>query len=762
MTNCEIEDSGASRGERPFFHWSFVIRHLLLAASLPVAAACAADWPSWRGPEQNGDVREAAVVKKWSPEGENLIWKSAEGGRSTPIIMKGRMFFIGPVGDEECLQERVICLDAGTGRTLWEYRFNVRFTDVVAQRVGWTSVVGDVETGNIYAHGTGGDLVCLDRDGKLLWRHSLTEEYNRVSGYGGRLMNPIIDEDRVVVSFLNNSWGNHAKPCHRYVAFDKRSGQVVWWAEPGGPPADTTYAIPIVIVADGRRMLIAPNADGKIYALASRTGLTVWSFALSRVGLNVSPIFDGQHVYVGHSEENLDTTEMGRLVCIDPTKSGDITKSGEVWRLDGIDAGYASPAINNGRIYLVDNEAMIHAIDAKTGKIMWKYKLGRVGKGSPVVTTDNVIYVGEQNGVFYILKDAGAHAEVLSRVAFPGPNNTIDEIYGSPAVVDGRVYFMTRYGSYCLGTKDAKVEAQPMPELKPERTDATAASSMLLFPADLVMSPGQSIKFEPRFFTESGAISQPNGDVQWSAAGVISLGKDGSLTVALDTTFGAGLVTAKLDKLTAVARVRICPKLPVKEDFEKLPVDAPPAGWIGVMGKTKVVSKDGTKCLCKLAEKAKPSPVWKMRAFSHPSIAGGYTVEADVLGSLARNRFRADMGLINSGYELILMGMTKELELSRWRDEPTHAKRVKIPTDPKTGVWYHMKLRVQMKDKKAMVQGKVWLRDEKEPAEWTIQFEDPCPNIEGSPGLFVYSNGTTDKSDGAEVFFDNYQVHENE
>ncbi|HUN81683.1 MAG TPA: PQQ-binding-like beta-propeller repeat protein, partial [Phycisphaerae bacterium] len=183
------------KSSRPFCHV------LMIAALAAPAKVLAADWPSWRGPEQNGLVREGAVVKKWSPDGENLIWKSPEGGRSTPIIMNGRVFFIGPVGEGECLQERVICLDAANGKTLWEYRFDVRFTDVVAQRVGWTSVVGDPETGNVYAHGTGGDMICLDRDGKLIWRHSLTEEYNRVSGYGGRLMNPIVDEDRVVISF---------------------------------------------------------------------------------------------------------------------------------------------------------------------------------------------------------------------------------------------------------------------------------------------------------------------------------------------------------------------------------------------------------------------------------------------------------------------------------------------------------------------------------------------------------------------------------
>ena len=259
---------------------------LLLASFLcPPMPTRAADWATWRGPGQNGMAYERAVVTKWSPDGENLLWKSPEGGRTTPLVMNGRVYFIGPVGDGECLQERVICLDAETGKTLWEYRFNVFFTDIVANRVGWTALAGDEETVNLYAHGTGGEMLCLDRDGKVLWKHSLTEEYNRVSGYGGRLVNPAIDEDRVIVSFLSSNWGNHAKPAHRFVAFDKRTGKVVWWAESQMPPVDTVYATPVVTVT-------AADPD------ASEVGLDPGTFTITRTGdtaaaLNVSYTLTG-------------------------------------------------------------------------------------------------------------------------------------------------------------------------------------------------------------------------------------------------------------------------------------------------------------------------------------------------------------------------------------------------------------------------------------------------------------------------------------
>jgi len=719
------------------------------------------DWPYWRGPEQNGFSREKAPVTKWSLQGENLLWKSDQGGRTTPIVMNGRVYLIAPIGDDTCVQEHVVCLDAETGKQLWNYVFNVFHSDIAENRVGWTALCGDPETGNVYAHGTGGEFFCFDRDGKVLWKHSLTEEYNRVSGYGGRLHTPMIDEDRVIVSFLSTNWGNHAKPMHRYLALDKRTGSVVWWAEPGDRPEDTTYACPIVAVIGGRRMLLAPNGDANVYGMLARTGQRQWVFKLSKRGLNSSMVADGDHVFALHSEENVDSTVMGRTVCIDATKTGDITQGGEVWRLDGLDAGYASPALGNGRLYIIDNSANLYTVDARTGKEYWKYSLGRVGKGSPIVTADGVIYVCEQNGFFHILRDAGDKCESLDVKEFAKlPDDSMDEMFGSPALANGRVYFMARSGTYCLGTAGTKGEPVAIPPMPPEKNlRGGKPASLLVVPGEVALKPGESVKFEVRAFLADGGPPTIADAVTWTLAGPKgSISADGTFTAAGDAKFTAGLLTAKVGDLTAAARIRIAPPLPVKEDFESVAVDQIPPGWVGVMGKCKVVARDGSKVLCKLAEKGKASPFWRIRGFSHPPLPAGGMVQADMLGTLARKRFKPDMGVINCRYELIVLGQTKELELARWRDEPNHSLRKRVPFEMNVDTWYRTRLSVQMQGDKALVRGKVWPRDGAEPQTWNIEFEDPCPNREGSPGLYAYSNGTSEKSDGTMVFFDNYQV----
>ncbi len=727
----------------------------LLFATLSAGSVHANDWPFWRGPEQTGASREKAVVTSWSQEGENLLWKVPIDGRTTPILIKDRLYAIAPVGQGLGLAERVLCLDANTGKTLWEQVFNPFDTDVVENRLGWTSVVGDPETGNIYAHTSGGEFVCLNGDGKRLWDVSMTEEFGRISGYGGRLHTPIIDEDRVIISFLSSSWGDQGKPLHRYVAFDKNSGEVVWWAAPGGAPYDTTYATPAVAVVNGVRMLVAPNADGNIYGLRARTGETLWSYKLSKRGLNTAAVVDGNYAYVTHSEENHGTTVMGSIVCIDASKTGDITESGTVWRVDGCEAGYASPAISNGRLYIVDNSADLYSFDAKTGKQNWRFKLGRVGKGSPTVTSDGIIYVGEQNGIFHIVKDEGDKCTSLDREEFTRPDHAIDEIYGSPIVTNGRVYFMTRYNTYCLGKKDTPkqtVSIPPMPAEKPQ----DGVGKLLIVPGEITVAPGEPVKFKTRVVEGK----MPSEAVEWSVEGVKGqMTPDGTFTAGADLKFAAGTVTVKAGEVKATARLRVSPKLPFREDFDGFAVDAVPPGWLDAKNKCKVVERDGSKVYRKLADNPSP-PFMRVRSYMTSPIAGGYTIEADILGTPKGERFKPDMGLVNTRYFLALMGGDQVLRFETWGAVPRI--RHDVPFAWKTDTWYRMKCRVELADGKAKLLGKVWPREEKEPEKWSIEFTDPTPHSEGSPALFGYSPGTTTKSAGPEVYFDHVVVSKNE
>src|SRR5690606_14510084 len=184
----------------------------------------------------------------------------------------------------------------------------------------WCSMCGDPETGYVYAHGTQGFLFCFDKDGKVVWRRQLTEEYGRVTGYGGRISNPTVDEDLVIVGIINASWGDQARGWNRWAAFDKKTGEVVWWSQTPEPQPGTYYSNPVVAVINGERLLISGGSDGGLHAFQVRTGKHVWSYPVAGGIVNGSPIVEGNLVYVTHGESNLGSATRGGVYCIDASQ----------------------------------------------------------------------------------------------------------------------------------------------------------------------------------------------------------------------------------------------------------------------------------------------------------------------------------------------------------------------------------------------------------------------------------------------------------
>ena len=509
--------------------------------------ALASDWPSWRGPYQTGSSSQTGLVSSWSLEGDNLLWKADFIGRSTPIVLNNRVYVIGRVGMDITEQERVACFDAETGKMLWEHRFNVFHSTIPFNRLGWTSLAGDTETGYIYAHTISGIFVCFDKDGKIVWSRSLTEEFGRFTGYGGRTVTPVVDGDLVILSFLNTSWGSHAAMRHRYFAFDKKTGEVVWTTKPGGPPKDTTYPVSVVAEINGRRLLIDGNSDGHVYAMDVQTGEKVWGFQVSQGPLNASVVVDGTRVYASHNRENTDTTVMGRVVCIDGTGTGDITKTHELWRVDGIEAGYSSPAIADGRLYVVDSAANLHCLNGETGEVHWTHSLGTVGKGSPVVA-DGKIYVTEVNGHFLILQPGENECKTLSTIQIEREPGHYAEIYGSPAIAEGRVYFTTEEGLYCLGVQGASASTQPVTVSGSAgtRMSRSAPTSIQIVPTEVLVQPGSSLQFSDRAFNDEGAQVIGAKAAEWSLDGLLGvIDENGKLTLESSAVGQAGTVVGK-------------------------------------------------------------------------------------------------------------------------------------------------------------------------------------------------------------------------
>ena len=719
------------------------------------------DWPSWRGTGQRGFSPEKNLPGKWSPKGENLVWTQPVGARSAPVEWDGRVYVLHLTGAGQSMQEEVVCMDSENGKILWRYAFNIFLTDIPSTRVGWSNPCVDRETGNVIVHGVQGVLVCLDKNGKQVWRRSLTEEFGRISGYGGRTHTPMIDEGRVVISFLNAAWGNQGRGSHRYLALNKLNGEVVWWSAPGGPPLDTTYSTPAVAVIDGVRLLVAGCADGNVYGLKSRTGEKVWTFKLSKRGINSSIIVHNGLAYASHCEESLFNTDpkqpaMGRVVCFKASGKGDITNTNEVWRVDGLTAGYSSPAADDKYLYVGANSANIHCFDLKTGKEAWVHNVGTVLKASPVVA-DGKLFVGEVSGHFSILQLGNKKAATLSREKFALPDGRPMEINGSACVARGKVYFCTSRNIYCIGKPGAKPTGDTLawPASSGEAKAGAKATHLQVLPAETILKPGQSQKFTARIFDSLGNLIG-GCSPKWEVAGLdAAVDAEGNLTVRGGSSFQGGMLSATHEGIKGASRVRVVPELPLRIDFEDRKPGLAPGGWISASPvKFKVVDLDGNKVLKKLSDK--PKFILARMYFGRP-IARNYTMQVDLMGT--EQKFQLpDMGFFVSRYRFDLLGNRQGARIVAWSPMPRLEKKIRFKWDPK--VWYTAKMSVSRSGGKASIKAKVWKKGTEEPAAWTLEIVDSTPNAGGAPGLYAYSAGSTDKKIGGEIYYDNITVTE--
>ncbi|MCW5967876.1 MAG: PQQ-binding-like beta-propeller repeat protein [Blastocatellales bacterium] len=729
-------------------------------AQSPARARTGSDWSDWRGPTRDGHSYEKGLPEKWSPSGENLLWKQPYGGRSAPIVMGGRVFIFNSAGEGETMQERVMCFDAESGKVLWEHRFNVYETDVPPRRIAWSSPSGDPTTGNVYVFGASNELTALSNDGKILWMRALTDEFGAWTTHGGRTVSPIIEGDLVIVSTIIDNWGDQGMRRHRYYAFDKRTGETVWISTPGGRPFDTTYSTPVTATINGVRMMIAGAGDGAVNALKVNTGEPIWSYAASKRGVNPGVILKGSTAIISHQEENLDTSEMGLLAAVDATAKGAIGPAQVKWAIKNVLLGPASPIVDGDRIYHIDAGANLYAFDINSGREIWKQNLGTIQKASPVFG-DGKIYVGTENGKFFIIKPGPAGAQILDAQDLE-PEDKIDtktevgdeliasneQIIGSAAISRGRVYLVSTKAIYCIGPRRAPAALPAAPERAEPAPAGASVAHVQVVPADTVLKPGETARFRVRLFDDLGRFIREENGAAWSLEGLKGAAQGGQFTADAAAGPQAGLLKATVAAATGAARVRVIPPIPFTEDFSAYTSDGAPPHWVNATGKYVIREMDGNKVLAKRADLP---PFKRTRSFFGRADWSDYTVEVDVR-AVDRRRQMGDPGVVTQRYEMVLFGNKQTLELQSWQIEPT--RTVKMPFKWKADTWYRLKLRVEnLPDGKVRARGKAWPAAEPEPNEWTIERIDPIGIRQGAPGIYTDSPN--------ELYFDNIKVTPN-
>lgn len=731
---------------------------ILCSASLGFAQQIGSvgDWPDWRGPDRTGVTQEKRLPEKWSLAGQNLAWKAPYGGRSTPVILGNHLYLQNTAGKDELEQEQILCLNADTGKLLWRYKFNLYQSDVPRHRVGWASPVADPETGNVYVFGVNNLLTALTQDGKKLWDRSITEEFAPFTTHGGRTVSPIVDGNLVIVSSYTSTWGTQANRSQRFIALDKRTGDIMWISTPGGRPYDTSYSPMNIVTVNGVRLLVTGGGDGAALAIKPQTGEPVWNLVIAKRALNTGILVSGPLAILSHSEENLDSNQMGMIAAFDPTGKGKLGKESIKWADLGFLGGFSSAVIDSDRIYQADNGGNLFAFDLGTGRQLWKQNLGTIQKAS-VVLGDGKIYIGTESGKFYILRPHADSCEVLSEVELPlsvqglASQKIPEPVVASAAVARGRVYFVSSDTLYAIGPKRTRVKPWK-PVTQPLDPGQGAPAWVQVAPTEMVLKPGDTVQLHVRLYDAAGRFLREENSATWSLKGLKGTVTDGKLAVAPDNVGQAGLIKATVGNLSGEARARVIPPLPWNETFDSYAVGSVPPQWVSATtGPTpfRVSELDGQKVL----EKPPNETLFKrMRVFMGPTDWSNYTMEADVRVTEKRRQM-GDVGITAQRYTLFAFGNNQQLEMNSWEPEP--ARAVFVPFTWQPDKWYRLKLRVEnTSDGKARVRGKGWAVGDPEPAGWMIDKIDPIPNQQGSPGIFV------DARFGA--YFDNIKVTPNQ
>jgi outer membrane protein assembly factor BamB len=711
------------------------------------------DWPEMRGPARDGISLETGLIDGWQLNGENFLWRAPYGGRSAPIAVGNRVYVQNGSGRGPQLQERVMALDADTGSVIWEYKYNLYQSDVPTHRIAWSSPTADVETGNIYALSGGAELLALNPQGKLLWSRSFGEEYAAFTTHGGRTMSPVIDGDLVIIGAPISNWGGNAGRTHRFVALDKRSGEIVYVSSPGGRPYDTAYGSQLITTIGGIRMLISGLGDGGVYAILPQTGQKLWGFVAAKRGINTGVVVQGNSVFISHGDENLNTKELGMVAALDGTKRGEILEP--AWAVRGIEFGYSSPVADGTTLYQIDNGSNLRAYETATGRPLWTLPLGNAQKAPPVLA-DGKIYVGTDGGTFFIVRLHPDRGEILSAVELPrstnsccGSEGTPEQILGGAAISRGRVFFVSSDAVYAIGPRQAKQLTGWAVDEPAQRGEGPPAHLQVV-PAEMVLEPGEHVNLRVRLYDDKGRFLREESNATWSMDALKGAVNGGGFTVASDAVEQAGVIRAAAGGLTGEARVRVVRPLPWKEDFEGYADKQAPPGWVNVQASAvSVTTLDGRKVL----QKAPLENIFKRsRVFIGPTDWSNYTFEADVRAPM-RRRQMADVGITAQRYTLALYGTTQKLKLEPW--EPETERTITVPFAWKPDAWYRMKLRVQNRpDGSVQVQGKAWAVGEPEPAAWLIDHVDPIGNRQGAPGLYLSAEFG--------VFLDNFALSANQ
>jgi outer membrane protein assembly factor BamB len=438
---------------------------LLLASALRLGAA---DWPVMGGrPERTNASPEKGVPVEWDgASGKNIKWSAPLGDVTygSPVVAEGRVF-IGTNNDEATVKQKrgvLKCFAENDGRLLWRAvheKLRDAGEDDSAIGVCSTPCVSD---GRVYYVSNRAELICrAAADGKEIWTLDLREKLG-ISPNQASASSPLIAGDLVFVvtgQGANNKTGvvkNPAAPS--FIAVDRRSGAIAWQDNsPGAKILTGQWGSPGYSVVNGQPQVIFPGGDGWLYSFEPATGKLIWKFNCKAhekraatgepetpFNLVGAPAVSGDRVYIAIGEPEAGSGP-GALRCIDARQKGDVTATAEIWRLGGkeFSDSLSTVAIAGDLIFAADSPGYLSCVDAATGKRLWSHDHLSNIWGSPLVV-DGKVYLQTGEGGVHIF-EASREKKLLAK------NETLPEVgHGTPVFANGVLYITGQRKLYAI------------------------------------------------------------------------------------------------------------------------------------------------------------------------------------------------------------------------------------------------------------------------------------------------------------------------
>lgn len=444
------------------------MRHLLFLALVChfASSSFAANWPQWRGPNQDGSSDEKNLPEKFSKT-ENVKWAAALPGlsASVPAVWGDSVFVTAPVVSEEKFYG--ICLDSKTGKERWRKALASGVRWDKGSNLASPSPVTDGQ--RVFFLFATGDMACFDFSGKEIWSRSITKAHGNFGTQWTYSSSPVLDGGKLYLQVLQRNEyfefqgimkGTPDSPNDSYIlALDPATGKDLWkHVRPSDAEKETreAFSTPVFTTVNGRRQMLITGGD-VITGHDPDTGRELWRWGHwnddqnKNLRLVPSPVAgDGIAVVCAPKSRPAFGVKLGG--------SGKLSDSDLAWTSDPkiVTSDVSTPLFYGGKFYILDsNHKTLSCVDPKSGTVHWTGDLGSKAKIEASPTgADGKIYATNFWGEVFVVKADPARFQLLHSVDMGDGSKiqgTDGSVRNSIAIANGCLFIRTQDKLYCVG-----------------------------------------------------------------------------------------------------------------------------------------------------------------------------------------------------------------------------------------------------------------------------------------------------------------------